>query len=540
MLPALLLVATSLGLGVAAAAEDHPALPSVRASWKKQRGTLEVLAAPGTYLQQTAPVSGWWELGPTRVELRATGAELVDGLPLDLPADQRGIRGQLTVPVCDEGGTACRLTEVGFAGNLRGKKGRDLLLTPWSPPEAPAAEPAPHLPLDAAFAASAGDGKPVLIDFGAVWCPPCNRLEAEVLADPEDAELLSAVHLVTVDVDRVESWPVKSRYAVGGYPTVVAADAEGRELDRFVGYPSEAAFKAWLAGLSELTPRAELPAPDAVSGEEAARIAQRLARTGEAEAAGPYLLRAAAEGAHGVAYHEARVHVQARAEDIIWLAERDAPELLVWVWPALEVAAEDGAARAALLGAVQRALPGAEPLELADLLYCTGKLTEGEAARVAWLGAAQTLENALTGDPALDRGHWTGLAQVWERAGEAERAEALLVQAAATYPEEFTFHYALARLRLRLSEADTGADAEAAVQAAQLARAHAYGDNALRAVDVLARALHAAGRTPEARALLEETLRTAVRPEEGVDVRTPRYLKALEEQLAALDGGAAP
>ena len=173
----LLALVVHLSSPVAHALSVEPA-PTVQASWKGSRGSLEVVAAPGTYLQQTAPVSGWWELGPTRTELSATGAELVDGLALDLPADQRGLRGVLTVPVCDSGGAACRMVDVGFAGSLSGKKGKAVALSPWMPEPEPVAEAAPQLDADAAFAAAKADGRLVLLDFGAVWYPPGNRLSA--------------------------------------------------------------------------------------------------------------------------------------------------------------------------------------------------------------------------------------------------------------------------------------------------------------------------------------------------------------------------
>ena len=519
------LLALQLCLGLAAAGDVTQA-PTVQVSWKKGQGRLEVVPPKGTYVQHAAPVSGWWELGPTRTELRATGAELADGLALDLPLDQRGLRGQLSVPICDEGGTTCRMVDVGFAGKLAGPKGKALVLAPWAPKPEVEEAPAPHLDLDAAFAASKADGKPVLLDFGAVWCPPCNRMSAEVLDDPADAALLEAFHVAAVDVDKVESWPVKSRYAVGGYPTVVAVKADGSEVDRYLGYVSEADFKAWLGGVKGVAPLSALPAPETLSGPEAAAVALRLAKVEKKLEAGPYLLRAAEQGEQGLAWHEARVLVLPELGDVRWLLEHDAPDLLTWIWSALEVGGKDPATRALLLRAVRKAAAGADAIELSDLLYCVGQLTEGEESTAAYLLSAQTLTNGLSGDAALDRGHWAGLAQLWEEAGLPDRGEAVLLDAIAAYPDEFTFHHGLARLRLRM-----GQDA---ISAAQAAREHAYGDNALRAVETLAMALNARGRTDEALALIDETLARAVRPGEDVKVRTPRYLEALEKTRATI------
>jgi len=87
-------------------------------------------------------------------------------------------------------------------------------------------------PVDAALK----QGRPVLVDFSASWCPPCDRLRDEFLHEPRWEKLLSSFSLVVLDADDPSSFPAKERYQVGAYPTLLVLSQDGQILDRMVGF----------------------------------------------------------------------------------------------------------------------------------------------------------------------------------------------------------------------------------------------------------------------------------------------------------------
>lgn len=361
-----------------------------------------------------------------------------------------------------------------------------------------------------------------IYDFTAVWCPPCNRMAAELLHDPADAAFMARWAVEPVDVDRPESWALKDRYAVGGYPTLVAVDAEGAEVGRLVGYPGEAATRAWLEGLASEIPLHHLLAGvEGLDGPAAARAARRLAEAGHADAARAWLARAA----DGVDRRVASLLLDPTEADARWLFANAAPG--DWIYAAIDAAPT--AWPEALVRVV--ALPPVEAADalglIADHLEAAGQV---DAARAVRAGAVVALEGALTGDPELDRGHVTGLADLRCGVGDLDGALRLLGDYAARYPGEFTFDHAAARLLL-----DAGRHAEAEDRA-RAALGKAWGDQRLRAAGVLARALAAQGRHDEAVAVLDAALAELPEPAEGVEVRTRRYRKeliGLREELRA-------
>lgn len=82
--------------------------------------------------------------------------------------------------------------------------------------------------------------KPILIDFFGIWCPPCNQLDELVFSQAEFKQAARKFVLLKMDADHEKSWVLKSKYKVGGYPTLIIAKVEdnqaGNEIDRIVGY----------------------------------------------------------------------------------------------------------------------------------------------------------------------------------------------------------------------------------------------------------------------------------------------------------------
>jgi thiol:disulfide interchange protein len=95
----------------------------------------------------------------------------------------------------------------------------------------PAADP--NRDIAAALAAASTDGKPVLLDFGADWCPDCIVL-ARMFDTPAFAAYLDGVHVVRIDVGVWDhNLDVAAKYGnpiAVGIPAVVLVSPAGNVL----------------------------------------------------------------------------------------------------------------------------------------------------------------------------------------------------------------------------------------------------------------------------------------------------------------------
>ncbi len=99
--------------------------------------------------------------------------------------------------------------------------------------EAPESPIAWEHELDAALASAKAQQRPVLLVFGASWCPPCKKMKRDVWPDPEVAQLVESNFVpLYVDVDERSQANVSARYRVSSIPAVFILDAEGTEIQR--------------------------------------------------------------------------------------------------------------------------------------------------------------------------------------------------------------------------------------------------------------------------------------------------------------------
>jgi thiol:disulfide interchange protein len=136
---------------------------------------------------------------------------------------------------------------------------------------APRAEPRPEPPqrqeaeysewtsLDNAVAESRRNGKPVLIDFNADWCPPCQRLKREVFEDGSRGRAIQEAVIPVSIVDRVrengsnpqEIEDLQRRFQVDAFPTLIVYSPGNGRTQRKQGYGGADAMVEWIVRAAE-------------------------------------------------------------------------------------------------------------------------------------------------------------------------------------------------------------------------------------------------------------------------------------------------
>jgi thiol:disulfide interchange protein DsbD len=134
----------------------------------------------------------------------------------------------------DPAGLIATIKEIGYTARVVSKKGKSATGT------APLSLPRGFALLDEALAQAQKERKPIVLDFFAEWCAPCQRMEKTTFIDDRVKALLGRCVFLRIDTDKQPE--ISRRMNVEGLPDIRFVTPDGKVVKQLRNYQDAEAF----------------------------------------------------------------------------------------------------------------------------------------------------------------------------------------------------------------------------------------------------------------------------------------------------------